>query len=56
MARPHPNPDPQDRTATHLSATEARQSEPTGHLRYMLGFGLALAVIGLLAAWIFGVF
>jgi hypothetical protein len=35
------------------TATEARQAVKVGTMRYVLGFGIAGAFIGLLAAWIF---
>lgn len=37
----------------HLSKTEARQGETTGHLRWILGISLALAVIAVTAVAVF---
>jgi len=41
---------------TELTATQARQAQPIGHVRYILGISLGLTVIAFIAAWVFGVF
>jgi hypothetical protein len=38
----------------HISTEEVRGAETGTGLRYMLGFGLLLAVIAMSAIWIFG--
>ena len=35
------------------TATEARQSVKVGAMRYVLGIGLAGALVGMLVAWLF---
>jgi hypothetical protein len=39
-----------------LTPTEARQSVPTGHVRYILAISLGLAVVAVAAVWLFGIF
>ena len=41
---------------TEISPTEARQAQPMGRVRYILGISIGLTVIGFIAAWVFGVF
>lgn len=41
------NGDPEVR----MKAPKARQGEVSGHMRYVLGIGVALAVVALLGAW-----
>ncbi len=38
----------------HASETEASGGQKTGHVRWILGIGTFLAIIGLSAIWIFG--
>jgi hypothetical protein len=42
--------------APQLTATEARQSQPMGRMRYVLGISLSLTILGFIGAWYFGVF
>lgn len=37
---------------THITATEASAGRPTGHMRWVLGIGLFIAIVAMSAAWI----
>jgi hypothetical protein len=37
---------------THVTATEASGGRPTGHMRWVLGIGLLIAIVAMSAAWI----
>jgi hypothetical protein len=45
------NPPSAPAPAAVLTTTEARQGVTPGRLRYVLGFSLALAIIGMVAAY-----
>ncbi len=53
-SRPHPRPPETVGGHTVLAPTEARQAEKTGHLRYVLGISLGLAIVAM--AVIYGAF
>lgn len=42
-----------DQRPLEKPATEARQAIKVGPMRYVLGFGIAGALIGLLLAWLY---
>lgn len=37
---------------THIEKTDARAGRTTGHMRYVLGIGLVLAIIAMSLVWI----
>jgi len=39
--------------AIHIEDDDARAAHTTGHMRYVLGIGLLLAIILMSAVWIF---
>jgi len=41
-----------DGSGVTRTATEARQGQTTGHLRWMLRIGMAAVIIGLIAAYL----
>ena len=41
-----------DNQEIHIEKEEARAARTTGHMRYVLGIGLALAVIAMTLVWI----
>lgn len=53
-AQPRPHPQPPETVAGHtvIPPTEARQAEKTGHLRYILGISLSLAIVAMAVVYI----
>jgi hypothetical protein len=50
-----PVADPEDQhpeEPKRVTTTEARQAVPTGHMRYVLGIGLALVILAFLIAYV----
>jgi hypothetical protein len=42
--------DPQEEI--HIEDDDARAAQPTGHMRYVLGIGLFLAIVAMSLVWI----